>query len=119
MREVDLLVRDRASTTVDWLKAELVSGTADLFRSSLRNKEDMALDSLARIMLSCYILSRRLGLSFRELEMKVEDQVRTHLDANHELERWYGDLSAYLLHLHDSRKEQQHVQRPGATGNIV
>ncbi|BDG61845.1 MazG-like family protein [Caldinitratiruptor microaerophilus] len=95
----------RGLRTIEWLKAELLAAVGDLFRGMLRGADDLVLDSLAHIVLVAYLLARRLGYSYTRLDLKVADQVRRHLDAGHEVERWYGDLSALSRHFRDSRRE--------------
>lgn len=111
--EVTVLAREQPGIlkglkTIEWLKAELLSAVGDIFRAMLRGSEELVLDGLARAVLSCYLLARRLGYGFTRLDLRVEDQVRTHLQAGHEVERWYGDLSALSRHLRDNR----HATRP-------
>lgn len=102
----------RGIKTLEWLKAELLAAVSDLFRGMLRGTEELVLDSLAHIVLACYLMARRLGFGYTRLDLKIEDQVRVHLRAGHEVERWYGDLSALLRHLRDSRKESRSDATP-------
>lgn len=99
--------------TIEWLKAELLSAVGDLFRGMLRGAEDVMLDSLAHIVLASYLLARRLGFGFTRLDLKVEDHVQAHLRAGHEVEQWYGDLSALLRHLREGRRDRQRDQVTG------
>lgn len=96
--------------TIEWLKSELLGGVSGLFKGLLRGTEDVILDSLAQIVISAYLLARRLGFGFMRLDLKIREQLRLNIEAGHEVEKWYGDLSAYLRHLGESRKEERHGQ---------
>ncbi len=94
--------------TIEWLKSELLMGTGSLFKGLLRGSQDVILDSLAQVVISTYLLARRLGFGFVRLDLKIREQLRLNIEAGHEVEKWYGDLSAYLRHLGEPRKEERH-----------
>lgn len=96
-----------------------MGGTSDLMRGILHQQEELILDSLAQIVLSCYLLARRVGLGFRELDRRVEEKVQAHLQAGHDADLWHGDLSAYLHHVQYGRKEREHAQPPGTSGSLA
>lgn len=89
---------------IEWLKAELVESVAALFKSLLRAGDDAVSDALANIIISTYLLGRRVGISFAHLDMKVKGKLRLSIDETHEVERWYGDLSRLMEYL-DKGKE--------------
>lgn len=89
---------------VEWLKADLVNSAAALFKAMLRSSEDLMLDALASLVITCYVLGRRLGLSFSRLDLRVEAKLRQGIDEDHELEKWYGDLSTLLNYLVDKKR---------------
>lgn len=93
----------RGARTIEWLKAELVSGSAAVFRAMVKNSEDAVIEALANIVVAAYILGRRLGIPFSRLEMKVESKVKANIEENHAIEQWYGDFTALLRHLHGRR----------------
>jgi len=89
---------------IEWLKADLVTSVSALFRSMLKSSEDHLLDALASLLVTCYVLGRRLGINFSSLDLRVEAKLRQSIDEDHELERWYGDLSALLNYLADKKR---------------
>ncbi|MGQ9823710.1 MAG: MazG-like family protein [Desulfotomaculales bacterium] len=89
---------------IEWLKADLLTSVSALFKSMLRGSEEHLQDSLASLIITCYILGRRLGLSFTRLELKMESRLRQSIDEGHELEKWYADLSALLAHLLEKKR---------------
>jgi ABC-type transporter Mla subunit MlaD len=94
----------RSAKAVDWLKAELVAAVAETFRGFNRGKEEAALDGLAEVVLAAYLLARRAGASFTRLDMRLEALCRANVAQDHQLERWYGDMTALADHL-EQRKE--------------
>lgn len=103
----------RGYRTIEWLKTELVGGVSGLLRGMLKNSEEAILDNLANLVLSSYLLARRLGLGFTRLELKVESKIRQNIDEGHEVEKWYGDLSALLKHWEDNHKERSNAKAAG------
>jgi len=88
---------------IEWLQAELVGSMAILFRSMIRGSKDLILDALAGIIVTCYVLGKRLGLTFNRLDIKMEDKLTELINDNHEMEKQSGDLSA-LLDYYRNRK---------------
>ncbi|MFA4884711.1 MAG: MazG-like family protein [Desulfotomaculaceae bacterium] len=89
---------------IEWLKADLITSVSALFKSMLRGSEELILDALASLLINCYVLGRRLGINFSRLDLKVEVKLRQGIDEDHEVERWYGDLSTLLNYLVDKKR---------------
>ncbi|KUK83388.1 MAG: Uncharacterized protein XD97_0194 [Pelotomaculum thermopropionicum] len=89
---------------VEWLKADLITSVSVLFKSMLRSSEDLVLDALASLMITCYVLGRRLGVNFTRLDLRVEAKLRQGIDEEHEVEKWYGDLSTLLNYLVERKR---------------
>lgn len=89
---------------VEWLKADLITSVSALFKSMLRSSEDLVLDALASLVITCYVLGRRLGVNFNRLDLRVEAKLRQGIDEDHEVERWYGDLSTLLNYLVERKR---------------
>ncbi len=88
---------------VEWLKTELVLNAGQVCRALLTAKDEIAVQSLANIMMSSYLLAKRLGVSYSKLEDVVQRRAVAAQNEGHELEQWYRDLSALAEHL-DARK---------------
>ena len=89
---------------IEWLKADLITSLAALFKSMLKGSEELLLDALSSMIVTCYILGRRLNVNFSRLDLKVEAKIRQGIDDDHEVERWYGDLSALLNYLVEKKR---------------
>lgn len=90
--------------TIEWLKAELVSGVAAFFRGLVKNTEEAMVDALANIVITCFILGNRVGVSFSRLDIKIENKIKANIEQDHEIEQWYGDFSALLRYLQDNKR---------------
>lgn len=88
---------------IEWLKAELVESVAALFKSLMRGGEDAISDALATIIITTYILGRRVGITFQHVDMKVQGKLRLSINEAHEVEKWYGDLSGLLKYLEEDK----------------
>lgn len=98
--EIDVVKNHRV---IEWLKAEMISSMGGLFKAIISGGEDLVTDCLARIITSTYLLGRRFGLTFAKIDMKIHSNLQSSIEINHELEKWYGDLSALVGYL-DAKK---------------
>ena len=74
----------------------------DLFNLILKGVKplDEALqDTLANIIMITYLLAKRLGISFTEIDYKVKEKIKLGISEDHSVERWYGDLSELKKHI--------------------
>lgn len=53
---------------------------------------------LANAIIGCYLLGKRLGISYAELEQQISANIDENIEKGHEIERWYGDFSALANH---------------------
>jgi len=50
-----------------------------------------------------YLLAKRLGISFKDVDYKVKEKIKIGKEEDHSVERWYGDLTNLEKHL-DNRE---------------
>ncbi len=91
-------------TVVEWLKADLITSLSALYKSMLRGSEERLLDALSGIIVTCYVLGRRMGLTFSRIDVAVESKLRQGIEESHEVEKWYGDLTMLLTYLVDRKR---------------
>lgn len=87
---------------IEWLKSELLTAIALLFETlvmGIRNSQEKILDILANLILITYLLGRRLGITFERIDDKVKDKAKLGRIEEHDIEKWYGDLSELIKHL--------------------
>jgi len=93
--DVDI-ARDLRS--IEWLKTELLGSVAQLFKG-MREAGDVEIaEQLATVILTSYILGRRLGIDYGRLDLKLRHTVRANAKSAHDFEEWYGDFSALSKH---------------------
>lgn len=93
--------------TIEWLKGELLTDIASLFKalaSGMRDEiHETISNTLSNIILISYLLGKRLGISYTAIENKIDSKVKLGLLENHDVEKYYGDLSELAKHLNSSR----------------
>ncbi|MEC0243850.1 MazG-like family protein [Paenibacillus dokdonensis] len=94
----DLDVAKRAKV-IEWLKTEVVDNVSRLFKALWEGSTTRVGDSLASLIMSSYILARRLGISYRDLDDLLIEKLKKHKQEGHQLEEWYQDISALEEHM--------------------
>ncbi len=89
---------------IEWLKAELLGTAAALFKAMVKNSEEAIEDALASIIITVYVLARRVGINFPQLDIRVESKLKNAIKEKHEVEDWYGDLTALLRYRGDKKR---------------
>lgn len=89
----------KRAKVIEWLKTEVIDNVARLFKSLWEGSTTKVVDSLASLIVSCYILGRRVGISHRELDDSILDKLQRFKQEGHQLEDWYQDISALDEHL--------------------
>ncbi|MDQ7794598.1 MAG: MazG-like family protein [bacterium] len=90
--------------SVEWLKAELAGGAGTVCKALLKGNPEAVADSLAGLVVSCYLLGRRVGLDYGRLDEAIGVKLELNVRSGHELETWYGDLSQLRDHLRGRRR---------------
>ena len=107
-REIDIT---RNIKIIEWLKSELLADIATLYKALVNGIREEVHESIAEtlsnIILICYLLGRRLGASYNAIEIKVQNKIKLGLVENHDVEKYYGDLSELAKHLNSSRAKRQ------------
>lgn len=92
---------------IEWLKSELLTTVSSLFSllvKGVKDGQEAILDVLANIILVTYLLGKRLGLSFEDIDSKVQRKVKLGIVEEHKIEKWYGDLNRLLDYFKRTRK---------------
>jgi hypothetical protein len=90
--------------TVEWLKAEVVVGPGSVCRALLKGDPEGVLESLAGLVISCYLLGLRVGLDCTRLDNAILTKLDRNIREGHEMETWYGDLSQLRERFQGRRK---------------
>lgn len=100
-KEIDIAKNLR---TIEWLKTELIDAVAVLFKSLLKKGSDATTDALSSIIIITYILGKRLGISFQNVDAEIKAKLNKQIKGEHELEEWYGDLSDLLKYMEGKKR---------------
>lgn len=95
-RDMDIMKNFK---TIEWLKSEMLTSVASLYELLAKGEEDIKKDLedlISNIILLSYLLSKRLGLEYEDVSSALENKIKLNLIENHQIERWYGDLSELL-----------------------
>ncbi|MDP4096435.1 MazG-like family protein [Paenibacillus sp. P96] len=95
-KELDVAKRAKV---IEWLKTEVLDQVSRLFKAMWEGSTSRIGDSLASLIMSSYILGRRLGISYTDLDQQLLNKLRKHRQEGHQLEDWYQDISALEEHM--------------------
>ena len=87
---------------IEWMKKELILSVGDVFDlifKGVKPLDEALQDTLANIIMITYLLAKRLGISFSEIDNKIKEKIRIGIDQNHSVESWYGDFSNLKKHM--------------------
>ena len=85
---------------INVIKSQLLSEVSGVFKASLlTDGKDELLDTIANSILLSYVLARRCGITYEEIDAKMADKVRLGILEEHKLEKNYQDLSALKNHI--------------------
>lgn len=104
-KDIDII---KNMKTIEWLKAELLTNVAHLHKTLISgevNTKDNLEDIISNIILESYVLGKRLGLDYKDINSALKENIKLNLIEEHKIERWYGDLSG-LLKFIESYKEK-------------
>lgn len=94
---------------IEWLKSQLLADIADLFRSLVSGIKEEVRDSIAdcisNIIIVAYLLAKRLGITYNVVELKLANKIRLGIIEEHDVEKYYGDLSELSHHLSLNRNK--------------
>ena len=90
---------------IEWMKKELILSVGDVFDlifKGVKPLDEVLQDTLANIIMITYLLAKRLGISFSEIDYKIKEKIRIGIDQNHSVESWYGDFSNLKKHIENT-----------------
>ncbi|WP_058486074.1 MazG-like family protein [Defluviitalea phaphyphila] len=87
---------------VEKLKSQILSDVANLFSGMVDYNEQSSSDrsdTLANIIILTYLLSKRLGIPYSKLDMKIKNKLKLGILESSNEKEWFADLTALLRHL--------------------
>ncbi len=82
---------------IEWLKAEIVGSSAELYRRMAMNAESRQMaEAVADIILKSYLLADKLGIGYSAVDMKIQELLKRNEDGGRmeDLNSLYRYLSA-------------------------
>ena len=64
---------------IEWMKKELILSVGDVFDlifKGVKPLDEALQDTLANIIMITYLLAKRLGISFSEIDYKIKEKIR-------------------------------------------
>ncbi|NMB26602.1 MAG: hypothetical protein GX987_00930 [Tissierellia bacterium] len=95
-KDVDII---KNLKTIEWLKSEMLTSLANLYQILAKGEDDIKEDLedlISNIILLSYLLSKRLGLNYEDIDSNLQDKIKLSLIEDHKIEKWHGDLSELL-----------------------
>ncbi|MGL5313033.1 MAG: MazG-like family protein [Peptostreptococcaceae bacterium] len=89
---------------IEWMKKELILSVGDVFDlifKGVKPVDEALQDTLANIIMITYLLAKRLGINFSDIDYKIKEKIKIGIDQNHSVENWYGDFSNLKKHLNN------------------
>ena len=103
-KEIDIT---RNIKVIEWLKTELLTDVAELFKALIHgvkeDTEDFIAETISNLILICYLLAKRLGIGYNTIDLKIENKLKLGILEGDKLEKYYGDLSELSKHMHANR----------------
>ncbi len=93
----------RKMRLIEWLKAELITHVGQLYQAMAKNSEQAIKEGLAAVVISCFVLGRRLGINFADLDEAILTRLNQNIKRENDVEKWFGDFSEYQRHLRHKR----------------
>ena len=87
---------------IEWMKNEILMSVSDLFNLlfiGVKPIDEAVQDTLANIIMITYLLAKRLGISFQDIDYKIKEKIKIGIKEEHSIESWYGDLSNLKKHM--------------------
>ena len=91
---------------IEWIKNEILMNVSDLFNllfKGVKSIDDSLQNSIANIIMLSYLLGKRLGISFEDIDYKIKEKAKQGIKDEHSIETWFGDLSN--LEKHNDNRE--------------
>ena len=83
---------------IESLKADLITNVGNLYHGIAQNSRQAIADGLAAVVVSAYILGKRLGIDFSALDEAVSAKVLQGIKQEQQAEKWVGDYSELKRH---------------------
>lgn len=91
---------------IEWIKNEILISISNLFNllfKGVKPIDNGLQNAIANIIMLSYLLGKRLGISFDEIDYTIKEKAKEGIKEEHSVETWFGDLSKLEEHI-DNRE---------------
>lgn len=91
---------------IEWIKNEILMSISNLFNllfKGVKPIDNGLQNAIANIIMLSYLLGKRLGISFDEIDYTIKEKAKEGIKEEHSVETWFGDLSKLEEHI-DNRE---------------
>lgn len=88
---------------IEWLKAEMAVHFASFLHALAKNSTRAAGEALAALIVTAYILAKRLGIDFSKLDQEILLWLQRYTSKDHEVDKWTGDYAEFERYLRQDR----------------
>ena len=91
---------------IEWIKNEILISVSNLFNllyKGVKPIDNGLQNTIANIIMLSYLLGKRLGISFDEIDYKIKEKAKEAIKEEHSIETWFGDFSELEKHM-DNRE---------------
>ena len=91
---------------IEWIKNEILISISNLFNllfKGVKPIDNGLQNAIANIIMLSYLLGKRLGISFDEIDYTIKEKAKERIKEEHSIETWFGDLSKLKEHI-DNRE---------------
>lgn len=102
----------RSLKIVEKLKSQILCDIAHLFSEMVDYDKDSYEDRgdlLADIVILTYLLSKKLGVSYNTLDIKIRNKLKLGVLENSDEQEWFLDLTALLRHLEGTQDNNRRL----------
>ena len=83
------------------LKSDLLSTVATLYKAIVKGTQEKIIESLAAIIILTYLIGKRLGVKFFQIDKAVEEQLHFAQSKYTDIENWFNDISSLKEYIND------------------
>jgi len=81
---------------IEFLKGEMLTDMAELFKTMSKDSKNVqtdTLDIIANVIIESYVLAKRIGLSYDNVALQINEKLSMGIEEQNEIEKYYRDLS--------------------------
>lgn len=99
-READIV---KTMRLIEKLKAAVIGHVGAVYQAFAEGGEQGIRQTMANLVVNCYVLAQRAGIDYSELEELVRVKAEEYARLNDSLEQRFGDYAKLARHMNNKR----------------